>query len=231
MLKGMGLHKAYKSGKAAFPAVNGVDIAVPEQSFVAIMGQSGCGKSTLLNLLAGLDRPDQGEVWIADRRIDNMGESKLAQFRRKHVGIVFQFFHLVQGLSVAANIELPGRLAGVASRELRTRRDELAERLGITKLLGKGVTELSGGEQQRVAIARAVINKPSVLLADEPTGSVDAETAAQILRLLRDLNREGQTIVMVTHDSGVAAAAGQIITMRDGRRMDQPEPLQAARAH
>jgi putative ABC transport system ATP-binding protein len=231
MLNGMGLHKAYRSGKSTFAAVNGVDITVPEKAFMAIMGPSGCGKSTLLNLLAGLDRPDQGEVWIAGQRIDQMGESQLAQFRRTHVGIVFQFFHLIQGLSVAANIELPGRLVGVPARELRVRRDELAERLGITKLLGKGVSELSGGEQQRVAIARAVINKPSVLLADEPTGSVDQETAAQILRLLRDLNREGQTIVMVTHDSGVASAADQIITMKDGRRTDQPEPLQIANAH
>ncbi|MDF2629262.1 MAG: transporter ATP-binding protein, partial [Symbiobacteriaceae bacterium] len=157
MLEGIGLHKAYRSGKATFPAVKGVDIEVPEKAFVAIMGQSGCGKSTLLNLLAGLDRPDEGEVWIAGEQIDQMSESRLATFRRRHVGIVFQFFHLVQGLSVAANIELPGRLAGLSARELRTRRDELAERLAITDLLSKGVNELSGGQQQRVAIARAVI--------------------------------------------------------------------------
>lgn len=220
MLQGRDLTKTFRSGDVEFAAVRGISLEVAKGSFVAIMGPSGCGKSTLLNLLAGLDRPDSGEVEIAGERIDEMTETELALFRRRHMGMIFQFFHLIQGLSVAANIELPGRLAGMPKQKIRSRRDELAEMLGITKLLNKGVSQLSGGEQQRVAIARAVLNEPTILMADEPTGALDQATTQHVLQLLRTLNRAGQTILMVTHDATVAAAADYTITIKDGQRTD-----------
>jgi putative ABC transport system ATP-binding protein len=220
VLQGRDLTKTFRSGEVESAAVRGISLEVGKGSFVAIMGPSGCGKSTLLNLLAGLDRPDSGEVYVAGERIDTMTETQLALFRRRHMGMIFQFFHLIQGLSVAANIELPGLLAGMPKQKIRSRRDELAEMLGITKLLHKGVSQLSGGEQQRVAVARAVLIEPTILMADEPTGALDQATTQQVLQLLRTLNQGGQTILMVTHDATVAAAADYTITIKDGRRTD-----------
>jgi putative ABC transport system ATP-binding protein len=198
-------------------ALNGVDTEVPEGEFVAVTGPSGCGKSTLLNLLGGLDRPTAGEIELGGRRVDSFSEAKWAHVRRNEIGFVFQFFNLIANLSVADNVELPGLLAGLSAREARSRRAELLETLGIAEHAQQPPGRLSGGQQQRVAIARALINRPRVLLADEPTGNLDSASARDVMALLRTMHDErGQTIVLVTHDARVAARADRVITMRDG---------------
>jgi putative ABC transport system ATP-binding protein len=210
-----GLTREYEGG---IQALRGVDVSVPEGEFVAVTGPSGCGKSTLLNLLGGLDRPTSGEIELGGTRVDGFSEAKWAHVRRTEIGFVFQFFNLIGNLSVADNVELPGLLAGLSAREAKSRRTELLTTLGIAEHAGQSPTRLSGGQQQRVAIARALINRPKVLLADEPTGNLDSTSARDVMALLRTMHDErGQTIVLVTHDARVAARADRVITMRDGR--------------
>src|SRR4051795_2913420 len=198
-------------------ALRGVDAVVADGEFVAVTGPSGCGKSTLLNLLGGLDRPTAGEITLAGRRVDGFSEAKWAHVRRREIGFVFQFFNLIGNLSVADNVELPGLLAGLSAREAKQRRTELLTTLGIAEHAQQSPTRLSGGQQQRVAIARALINRPKVLLADEPTGNLDSASARDVMALLRTAHDEqGQTIVLVTHDARVAARADRVLAMRDG---------------
>jgi putative ABC transport system ATP-binding protein len=209
-----GLAKDYDGG---VQALRDVDAEIAAGEFVAVTGPSGCGKSTLLNLLGGLDRPTRGEIELAGRRVDGYSEAQWALARRSQIGFVFQFFNLIANLSVADNVELPGLLAGLSSREARTRREELLESLGIAEHADSAPGHLSGGQQQRVAIARALINRPSVLLADEPTGNLDSASARDVMALLRAAHDErGQTIVLVTHDARVAARADRVLAMRDG---------------
>jgi putative ABC transport system ATP-binding protein len=209
-----GLAREYEGG---VQALRGVDVEVPEGEFVAVTGPSGCGKSTLLNLLGGLDRPTAGEIELGGTRVERFSEAKWAQVRRREIGFVFQFFNLIGNLSVADNVELPGLLAGLSAREAKQRRIELLTTLGIADHAAQSPTRLSGGQQQRVAIARALINRPKVLLADEPTGNLDSASARDVMALLRTMHDErGQTIVLVTHDARVAARADRVITMRDG---------------
>jgi putative ABC transport system ATP-binding protein len=200
------------------PAVDGLTLEIAPGEAVAVMGPSGSGKSTLLNLIAGLDRPTSGTVTVAGQRIDALGEGALARFRARHVGIIFQFFNLLDDLTVADNVLLPAQLAGASRRRARAQADELLARLGIDKHRDDYPARLSGGQRQRVAIARALVNSPELLLADEPTGALDTATGQEIGRLLSELNAAGQTLVLVTHDPALAARyAARTIQLVDGR--------------
>jgi len=213
------LSKIYQANARSAPvnALQDVNFDVEEGEFVAIMGPSGCGKSTLLHLLGALDRPTAGEVMLRDKRFSRLNESQRAILRRREIGFVFQAFNLIGNLTVADNIELPALLAGMSRSDAARRRSELLNDLGIADKAQVIPTELSGGQRQRVALARALVNRPSVLLADEPTGNLDSASTAEVLGLLRRYHAVGQTIVMVTHDPHVASVAERIVTMQDGR--------------
>jgi putative ABC transport system ATP-binding protein len=202
-------------------ALRGVDLDVAPGEFVAVMGPSGCGKSTLLHLLGGLDRPTAGAIELAGRPVERLSEAEWAVVRRREIGFVFQFFNLVGNLTVAENVELPARLVGVSSQKARRRREELLERLGVSARADALPSQLSGGQQQRVALARALVNRPSVLLADEPTGNLDSKSASDVLALLREVRAEGQTILLVTHDARAASLADRVISLRDGLVVDE----------
>ena len=208
--------KTYQAG--APPALADVSMGVAAGEVVAVMGPSGSGKSTLLNLIAGLDRPSAGTVTVAGRRIDRLGEGALARFRARHVGIVFQFFNLLDDLTVEDNVLLPAQLAGASRRQARVRARELLEQLGIQDFRDTYPARLSGGQRQRVAIARALVNRPELLLADEPTGALDTATGQEIGRLLRDMNNAGQTLVLITHDPLLAQRyAARTVRVVDGQ--------------
>ena len=202
----------------AVPAVADVNLTVAAGEAVAIMGPSGSGKSTLLNLIAGMDRPTRGEVWVGDQRVDRLSETAIARFRRGQVGMIFQFFNLLDDMTVADNVLLPAQLAGMPAAKARARADELMTALRIDRHRDAYPARLSGGERQRVAIARALVNRPAVLLADEPTGAVDSATGDEIAELLLDLNESGQTLIIVTHNPELAERyAHRVITIADGR--------------
>ena len=208
--------KSYQPG--APPALDDMRLTVGPGEVVAVMGPSGSGKSTLLNLVAGLDRPSQGEVTVAGRRIDNLSETALARFRARHVGIVFQFFNLLDDLTVEDNVLLPAQLAGASRRQARARAGDLLARMGIERYRDAYPARMSGGQRQRVAIARALVNAPELLLADEPTGALDTATGQEIAGLLRDLNHGGQTLILVTHDQTLARRfAARTVQLVDGR--------------
>jgi putative ABC transport system ATP-binding protein len=228
VLEARSLAKTYDTGGAEVFGLRGVDLAIERGEFVAIMGPSGCGKSTLLNLLAGLDRPTSGEVWLDGERIDRLSETELARLRRAKVGFVFQFFNLLPTLSVVENVELPLLLVGRRRSEARRSADELLGELGIADKRSAAPALLSGGQQQRVALARALANTPDVVLGDEPTGNLDSAATREVLGLLRAARDRGQTLLVATHDARVAAAADRIVTLRDGLVSDEAE-LQAAR--
>jgi putative ABC transport system ATP-binding protein len=207
--------KTYQQGTP--PALADVFLSVAAGEVVAIMGPSGSGKSTLLNLIAGLDKPAEGTVTVAGERIDRLGETALARFRARHVGIVFQFFNLLDDLTVEDNVLLPAQLAGASRRQARARAGELLERMGIAGHKNDYPARMSGGQRQRVAIARALVNSPELLLADEPTGALDTGTGQEIGELLSELNAGGQTLVLVTHDPALARRFGaRTIQLVDG---------------
>jgi putative ABC transport system ATP-binding protein len=202
----------------AAPAVADVSLAIAAGEAVAIMGPSGSGKSTLLNLVAGMDRPTHGTVRVGDQRVDTLSETGVARFRRQHVGMIFQFFNLLDDMTVIDNVLLPAQLAGVRSSAARRRAEELLVTLRIAHRRDAYPARLSGGERQRVAIARALVNRPAVLLADEPTGAVDSATGAEIGELLLELNSSGQTLILVTHNAELAAQyTDRVIGLADGR--------------
>ena len=229
VLEARSLAKTHDTGGAKVEALRGVDLTIERGEFVAIMGPSGCGKSTLLNLLAGLDRPTAGEVWLDGERIDRLSETELARLRRRKIGFVFQFFNLVQTLSVVENVELPLLLVGRRRRDARRSANELLSDLGIADKHGTAPVLLSGGQQQRVALARALVNTPAIVLGDEPTGNLDSAATREVLGLLRAARDRGQTLLIATHDARVAAAADRIVSLRDGLVADETQ-LQAARA-
>ena len=221
------LAKTYEARGVTVQALREVDLAVGQGEFVALMGPSGCGKSTLLQLIAGLDRPTSGEILLDGERMDQLSEGRRAILRRTHIGFVFQFFNLIGNLSVADNVELPALLAGLGAREARRRRQRLLSELGIEARAQSIPSQLSGGEQQRVAIARALINRPAVLLADEPTGNLNSQGTVEVLELLRSYHAQGQTILLVSHDARVASAADRVLYLRDGQIRDEAHLGQA----
>jgi ABC-type lipoprotein export system ATPase subunit len=221
LLAARGLRKEYGKGDALVRAVRDVDLDVAEGETVAIMGPSGCGKSTLLHLLGGLDRPSAGQIHLAGQRLDTMGERGLARMRRDAVGFVFQAFHLMDELTAVENVELPALLAGRSPRAARRRALELLDRTGLTDRARFLPSALSGGQRQRIAVARALANDPLIVLADEPTGNLDSAATLEVLRLFDGLHEAGQTLVIVTHDSRIAATADRLITMRDGEFTDE----------
>jgi putative ABC transport system ATP-binding protein len=211
-----GLAKHYGKGEALVRAVDDVDLEVAAGESVVIVGPSGCGKSTLLQLMAGLDLPTAGEVWVGGWRIDRTSERARARLRRDHVGFVFQEFHLMDELTAVENVELPALLAGTSSRTARRTAVELLEVVGLGERQRHRPAALSGGQKQRVAIARALVNRPTVLLADEPTGNLDSAATTEVLRLFESLRADGQTLVVVSHDQRTAATADRLVSMRDG---------------
>ena len=221
VLRARGLRKHYGTGEGLVRAVDSVDLDVAPGETVAVMGPSGCGKSTLLHLMGGLDRPSGGEVWLAGRRIDQLGEKALARMRRTAVGFVFQAFHLMEELTAVENVELSALLSGSSPRAARRRATELLGRVGLADRTGFLPAALSGGQRQRVAIARALSNEPFVVLADEPTGNLDSAATLEVLRLFESLHEAGQTLVIVTHDARIAATADRLISMRDGAFVDE----------
>lgn len=212
------LSMTYRSGKVDVPALHNVSLAVKEGEFVAVMGPSGCGKSTLLHLIGGLVQPTSGSIFIDGIDISKLTDSERTAIRRKKIGYVFQRFNLLPTLSAIGNIELARKIHGNGSPNGV---DHVMGMLGLSGKLHFRPSELSGGEQQRVAIARAVINRPSIVLADEPTGSLDSRNSRTVLQVLRDLNEKlKQTIVMITHDSDAASVANRVVEMRDGQILD-----------
>jgi putative ABC transport system ATP-binding protein len=222
------LRKNYEAEGAPVRALRGVDMEIKEGEFVAVMGPSGCGKSTLLNLIAGLDTATDGDIAVADESLVGKDENQLAKMRRKHIGIVFQFFNLLEGMSVLENVTLPAVIAGMPRKQAETRARDLLDLLGLADKAKNAPGVLSGGQRQRLAIARALANRPTLVLADEPTGALDSAGGVEVMELFRRLHADGQTILLVTHDEKVAAHADRIVRMRDGKIEDPNAPQQEA---
>lgn len=216
-LEAKGVRKVYTGIAGDVEALKGIDLEVEAGEFVAVMGPSGSGKTTLLNCLSGLDSIDEGQVLVDGVNIHSLSDKELSRFRAKKIGFVFQSFNLVPEFSAVENVELPLLLSGERPIQARKVAVDVLEKLGMAKRLHHRPSELSGGEQQRVAIARALATSPAIVWADEPTGNLDSENSKAVLRLLRQANSEGQTVVMVTHDREVASVAKRLVEMRDGR--------------
>ncbi len=220
-LEASGLVRRFTGGDVPIVAVDRVDLSVGQGETVSVMGPSGCGKSTLLHLLGGLDHPDEGTVTIAGQRTDGLGEAAWARLRRLHVGFVLQDSHLVDELTAVENVELPALLAGTARQAARRRALEVLDELGVAGRATHLPHRLSGGQRQRVALARALVNRPAVVLADEPTGALDSRATADLLTVLARLRGGGQATVLVTHDARVATTADRLLGMRDGAIVDE----------
>jgi putative ABC transport system ATP-binding protein len=217
LIEARSLVKTYRMGDQVVQALNDVSLAIEEGEFVAIMGASGSGKSTLMNIIGCLDRPSSGTLHLAGEEVEGLDGDALASIRNRRIGFVFQQFNLLPRTSALDNVELPMVYAGVKPAERRTRALAALQRVGLGERAAHTPAELSGGQQQRVAIARALVNQPSLILADEPTGALDTQTSEDIMRLLSELNAQGMTIVMVTHEADIAMWARRRIVFRDGR--------------
>ena len=210
------LSREYDMGSEVVRALRGVDLQIRRNEYVAVMGPSGSGKSTLMNLIGCLDTPTAGEYWLNSQKVSDLADDDLARIRNKEIGFVFQTFNLLPRASALHNVELPLIYAGLASRERRDKAAQALSRVGLADRMDHKPNELSGGQRQRVAIARALVNTPSILLADEPTGNLDSTTSQEIMGVFGELHREGQTVVMVTHEADIAAHAARVVTLRDG---------------
>ena len=215
-IEAKGVRKSYDGDDVRVDAVRGVDVTIKAGEFVAIVGPSGSGKSTLLHLLGGLATPSEGQIFVGDRDLATLSDDDLAAVRRDHIGFVFQAFNLIEVLTVEENLQVPATLAGVDRGAALARIEELLDLVGLAPQRAKRPNQLSGGERQRVAIARALVLRPAVVLADEPTGNLDSATSRQIIELLHELHRAGETVVLVTHDIKIAARAERLLVMRDG---------------
>jgi putative ABC transport system ATP-binding protein len=228
LLVSEGVRKVYRTGATEVEALVGLDLVVERGELVAVMGPSGSGKTTLLNCLSGLDDIDAGRVLVEGHDLFAMSDHARTAHRARAMGFIFQSFNLIPVFSAAENVELPLLLAETPQKEARRRALEILARVGLDQRAGHKPSELSGGEQQRVTIARALVARPSIVWADEPTGNLDSTMAAEVMALLRELNRdEGQTIVLVTHDDGIGASAGRLLRMRDGRLVDDENHVAA----
>jgi putative ABC transport system ATP-binding protein len=210
------LSREYDMGSETVRALRGVDLQIRRNEYVAVMGPSGSGKSTLMNLIGCLDTPTAGEYWLNGQKVSDLADDDLARIRNKEIGFVFQTFNLLPRASALHNVELPLIYAGLSSRERKDKAAQALTRVGLADRMDHKPNELSGGQRQRVAIARALVNAPSILLADEPTGNLDSTTSQEIMQVFGDLHRQGQTVVMVTHEADIAAHAARVVTLRDG---------------
>ena len=210
------LTRAYDMGGEVVRALQGVSLQIRTNEYVAVMGPSGSGKSTLMNLIGCLDTPTSGEYWLNGQQVSDLDDDALARIRNKEIGFVFQTFNLLPRATALHNVELPLFYGGRGARERRAQAAQALERVGLADRMGHRPNELSGGQRQRVAIARALVNAPAILLADEPTGNLDSTTSAEIMKVFEELHRQGQTIVMVTHEHDIAAHAARVVTLRDG---------------
>ena len=223
MLKLKGLCRSFREGDCEHRVLDHAEARLADAEVVAVVGRSGSGKSTLLNLISGIDRPDSGSVEVDGVEVTSLAEPRLTLFRRRHIGFVYQFFNLVATLDVEENVRLVLELNGLRGAEARARSAAVLEEVGLAGRARSAVDALSGGEQQRVAIARALVHRPRLLLADEPTGNLDEETARQVLPVLLSLaRRQGATLLIVTHDAGLAAAADRVLELKDGRLQKAP---------
>ena len=217
MIKLQDIHKSYRMGDVAVPVLNGIDITIAAGEFVAIMGPSGSGKTTLLNVIGCLDSINSGTYTLAGEKINTLDDKSMARIRSKHIGFVFQLFNLIPRINARRNVEIPMIYAKVAKAERILRTENVLARVGLTDRATHMPTQLSGGQQQRVAIARALVNNPQLLVVDEPTGSLDSKNGTEIMQLFERLNAEGVTIVMVTHETDVAAYARRQVRLLDGK--------------
>jgi putative ABC transport system ATP-binding protein len=220
IIRAKGITKIYRMDEVEVPALRGIDLAVEHGDFFAIVGPSGCGKSTLLHLLGCLDKPSDGRVFFNGQDVSDLGDGELTRIRSRHIGLIFQTFNLMPTLNAKENVALQLRLAGIKGVKAGQMAEEALEKVELGGRMKHLPKQLSGGERQRVAIARAIAKKPQLLLADEPTGNLDSKQSANIGKLLANLNAEGQTVIMVTHDAEIAANAQRVIKMRDGQIAD-----------
>ncbi len=211
------LHKSYLMGLHAVAALRGIDVSIEDREFLIIMGSSGSGKSTLLHLIGGLDKPSRGSIYFEDTNLALLSSDQLAEFRLRKVGFIFQTFHLVPTMTALENVKLPMGFAGFNRKDQNQRSLDILETVGLKGRESHLPSELSGGEQQRVAIARALSNEPHIILADEPTGDLDSKTGHQVMEILRGLNEQGRTIVMVTHDANLANYGHRVLNLLDGK--------------
>ncbi|MEH7129468.1 ABC transporter ATP-binding protein [Neobacillus drentensis] len=223
MIRLESITRSFLLGKESVPVLNGIDLKIHEGEFAAIMGPSGSGKSTLMNIIGCLDKPTEGEYYLGGENVSNYNDKELARVRNQSIGFVFQQFHLLPRLSALKNVELPMIYAGISKKERQARAEEALIKVGLIDRMNHLPNALSGGQKQRVAIARAIVNTPKLILADEPTGALDSKTSKDIMEQFKDLNEEGVTIIVVTHESEVAEYANRTIMVRDGRILSPSE--------